>query len=157
MSETTRERLELRREIQIDARPETVWRFLVDPGRQTAWMGVSAVIDPRPGGEVRLEILPGHVVRGEVVEVDEPRRLVYTWGWEQGGDEAEVVPPGSSTVVYELVPQGEGTLLRFVHRDLPTVESVERHGHGWGHYLLRLATAAAGGDAGRDPWLDGMS
>ena len=92
---------------------------------------------------MRLEILPGHVVRGEVVEVDEPRRLVYTWGWEQGGDEAEVVPPGSSTVVYELVPEGEGTLLRFVHRDLPTVESVERHGHGWGHYLPRLATAAA--------------
>lgn len=157
MTETTSERLEVRRELAIAARPETVWGFLVDPGKQMRWMGVSVELDPRPGGVVRIEVTPGNVVRGEVVEIDPPRRLAYTWGWEQGSDEALLVPPGSTTVVFELEPDGEGTLLRFAHRDLPTSDSVARHTHGWEHYLPRLQEAGGGGDPGRDSWLDGSS
>jgi hypothetical protein len=63
------------------------------------------------------------------------------------------VPPGSSTIEVELTPEGEGTSLRFVHRDLPNTESVESHAHGWDHYLPRLEIVAAGGDPGEDPWL----
>jgi HipA-like kinase len=33
--------------------------------------------------------------------------------------------------------------------------SAGKHAHGWEHYLARLAVTAAGGDPGRDPWLDG--
>ena len=40
MTETTSERLELRRELAIAARPETVWSFLVDPQKQLRWMGM---------------------------------------------------------------------------------------------------------------------
>ena len=54
-----------------------------------------------------------------------------------------------------LEPDGEGTLLRFTHRDLPSAASAESHGHGWDHYMSRLVTAAAGGDPGVDPWLEG--
>jgi uncharacterized protein YndB with AHSA1/START domain len=85
-----------------------------------------------------------------VVECDPPRRLVHTWGWE--GDEN--VPPGSTTVEYELVPEGSGTRLLFTHRDLPSKESAESHTHGWDHYLPRLSLLASGGDPGRDPWLE---
>jgi hypothetical protein len=46
-----------------------------------------------------------------------------------------------------------GTRLTFIHRDLPTVEAAQSHGEGWNHFLDRLATAAQGGDPGRDPWL----
>jgi hypothetical protein len=63
------------------------------------------------------------------------------------------VLPGSSTIEIELTPEGDGTSLRFVHRDLPSAESTASHGHGWDHYLTRLETAAAGGDPGEDPWL----
>jgi len=156
MTETTSERLELRRELTIAARPETVWGFLVEPEKQLRWMGGAVELDPRPGGVVRIEVVSGNVVRGEVVEADPPRRLVYAWGWEEGPD-SPVVPPGSTTVVFELEPQGDGTLLRFAHLDLPNVESVERHGHGWDHYLPRLEVAAGGGDPGRDPWLETTS
>ena len=38
---------------------------------------------------------------------------------------------------------------------LPSQEAIEKHAHGWDHYLARLAVAAGGGDPGRDPWLDG--
>ena len=152
--ETTSETTSVEREIAIAASPETVWEFLVDPDKATRWMGQTASFDPRPGGEYRVEVIPGNTARGEFVELDPPRRLVYTWGWEPGGVD-KAVPPGSSTVEIELVPSGDGTTLRFSHRGLPSAEAAESHAHGWDHYLERLIVAAPGGDPGPDPWLSG--
>ena len=143
----------IEREIAIDARPETVWEFFVDPEKACRWMGTSAELDPQPGGIYRVEVIPGNVARGVFVELDPPRRLVYTWGWEAGA--ASAVPPGSTTIEIDLVPHGDGTTVHFTHRDLPTEDAAGKHAHGWGHYLERLATAAGGGDAGPDPWLSG--
>jgi uncharacterized protein YndB with AHSA1/START domain len=145
---------ELRKEIWIDAPPETVFPFLVERELATAWMGDESWNDPRPGGVFRLDI-HGHVASGEFVELDPPRRLVYSWGWEPGEDGPNPVPPGSSTVEIELVPNGAGTTLRFNHRGLPSTEAAESHAHGWDHYLERLIIAAPGGDAGPDPWISG--
>jgi uncharacterized protein YndB with AHSA1/START domain len=139
------------REIAIAASPETVWQFLVDPIKATRWMGMTATFDPRPGGAYRCDVIPGHTASGEFVELDPPRRLVFTWGWE--GDNP--VRPGSTTIEIELAPEGDGTTLRFVHRDLPDAEAAQSHAHGWDHYLGRLAIAAPGGDPGADPWVSG--
>ena len=148
--ESTTERIAVTREILIAASPETVWEFLVDPEKIVRWKGVNAVLELWAGGAYRVEVLPKNVAVGEVVECDPPRRLVHTWGWE--GDDG--VPPGSTTVEYELVPEGSGTRLLFTHRDLPGKESAESHTHGWDHYLPRLSVAASGRDPGRDPWLE---
>ncbi len=152
--DATAESTSVEREIAIAASPETVWELLVDPDEATRWMGQAATFDVRPGGTYRLEVIPGNVARGEFVEIDPPRRLVYTWGWELGNSSGSV-PPGSTTIEFELTPAGEGTLLRFTHRDLPTAESATSHGHGWDHYLERLVAVAAGGDPGVDPWIAG--
>jgi uncharacterized protein YndB with AHSA1/START domain len=135
--------------LTIDASPETVWEFFVDPQKLTRWKGVEAELDPRPGGTYRCVVLPGHTALGEFVEVEKPHRLVFTWGWDGQGD----VPPGTSTIEVELTPEGDGTRVHFVHRDLPSAAAVESHTHGWDHYLPRLEVAAAGGDPGDDPWL----
>jgi hypothetical protein len=50
-----------------------------------------------------------------------------------------------------LSPDGDGTLLRLVHRGVPQ-ESRRSSAAGWAHYLPRLALAAAGYDPGPDPW-----
>lgn len=136
------------RTIAIDASPETVWQFLVDPEKLMRWKGVDAKLDPRPGGVFYCEVIPGHKARGEFVELDEPNRLVYTWGWE--GNEG--VPPGSSTIEIELATDGDGTMLRFLHH-LQTAEAVASHKTGWDHYLPRLGLAAAGNDPGPDEWV----
>jgi uncharacterized protein YndB with AHSA1/START domain len=154
--ESTTEKVSLEREVEIAASPETVWEFLVDEAKAALWMGQSVSLDARPGGAYRNEVIPGNVAAGEFVELDPPRRLVFTWGWEPGEDGPNRVPPGSSTIEIELVPDGDGTLLRFTHRDLPSNEAGESHAHGWDHYLERLTIAASGGDPGVDPWLTGQ-
>ena len=154
--ESATETIAVVRELSIAARPETVWELLVDPEQARRWMGVDVAFEPHPGGLYRVEVVPGHVARGSFVELDPPRRLVFTWGWEQSEDGPPVqVPPGSSTIEIALEPDGDGTRVRFTHRDLPGAEPAASHARGWDHYLPRLATAAADGDPGRDPWIDG--
>jgi uncharacterized protein YndB with AHSA1/START domain len=137
------------RTLTIDASPETVWEFLVDPEKLMRWKGINADLDPQPGGIFRCEVVPGKVARGEFVELDKPNRVVYTWGWDGSAD----VPPGSSTIVIDLASDGDGTSLRFVHKDLPNAEAVTSHAQGWDHYLPRLERAAGGGNPGDDPWV----
>ncbi len=153
--ESTTELLEVRREVEIAASPETVWELLVDPEKTSTWWGRAASFDPRPGGKFLLEVTAASTARGEFTEIDPPRRLAFTWGWEKGGAGPELVPPGSSSVVIELVPTDTGTLLRLVHWGLPSAETVTSHGQGWDHYLGRLKVAGGGGDPGPDPWLAG--
>jgi uncharacterized protein YndB with AHSA1/START domain len=146
--ESTTEQVAVTRELVIDASPETVWELLTDPEKIKLWKGVLVSFDATPGAAYRIEVIPAHTASGEIVEVDPPRRLVYTWGWDAGP-----VPPGSTTVEYVLVPEGAGTRLKFTHRDLPNQEAADSHAHGWDHYLARLAVASAGGDPGADPWI----
>jgi uncharacterized protein YndB with AHSA1/START domain len=134
-------------EIRIAASPETVFDFFTDPDKMIQWMGRSAELDPRPGGSFRCDINGDAIAAGSYVELDRPRRIVFTWGWE--GEDA-VTKPGSSTIEVGLEPDSGGTQLRFVHRDLPSAESAEKHRHGWEHYLARLSSAAAGEDPGPD-------
>ena len=135
-------------EVAIDARPETVFEFLTDPALLLRWMGTAATLEPRPGGMYRVVVNPRSTVRGEFVEVVPHSRVVFTWGFEEPD---ATVPPGGSTVEVTLRPDGEGTLLRLVHSDLPE-PSRAQHDMGWEHFLDRLRGAAAGDDPGPDPW-----
>jgi uncharacterized protein YndB with AHSA1/START domain len=143
------ETLVYERTLSIDASPETVWEFFVDPEKLMRWKGINAELDARAGGAYFCEVIPGHTARGEFIELDRPNRLVFSWGWDRN----DGVPPGSSTIEVELTASGEGTSLRFVHTNLPSAEAVASHTHGWDHYLPRLEIAAAGGDPGEDPWV----
>ncbi len=135
------------REIQIEASPETVWEFFVDPEKIVRWQGVATEIDLRPAGRRWLDMHGGRdIADGVHTVIDPPRHIGFTWGWE--GDEG--LPPGSSTVDVYLTPQGTGTLVRLEHSGLPTAEQAEKHGEGWTHYLGRLEVAATGGDPGDD-------
>jgi len=136
------------REVRVAARPETVFPFFTDPARMVLWKGVEADLDARPGGIYRVNVTGREVARGQYVEVVPNRRVVFTWGWEGAGSP---LPPGASTVEVELIPDGDGTIVRLTHRDLPA-EAQGAHAEGWEHFLPRLAVAASGADPGPDPW-----
>jgi uncharacterized protein YndB with AHSA1/START domain len=139
------------REVRIAARPETVFAFFTDPDKMTQWKGTRAELDPRPGGVYRVEINEQAIAVGEYVEIDPPSKVVFTWGWEgqEAGGGEHAVPPGSSRVEVSLQPDGDGTLVRLRHLDLPE-QAREIHGQGWDLYLGRLAAVAAGEDPGPD-------
>ncbi len=134
-------------EVLIAASPETVFDFFVDPDLMVQWMGRAVEADPRQGGIFRCDIRDDSVAAGEYIAVERPRRVVFSWGWEGNGP---TVDPGGSTVEVLLAPEDGGTRVRLSHQGLPTAESAEKHGHGWRHYLGRLAQAAAGEDPGPD-------
>ena len=113
-AETTAAAVE--RELRIAASPEVVYEFFVEPDRMIQWMGRKAELEPQPGGIFRVDLNGRHISRGEYVELDPPNRVVFTFGWEGG---TSVVEPGASTVEVTLSAEEDGTLLRFVHRDLP--------------------------------------
>jgi uncharacterized protein YndB with AHSA1/START domain len=137
---------ELVREILIDASPETIWPFLVEPERHVEWLGTVADIDPRPGGAYRVLVQGKHQSVGDYVEVVPNERVVFTFGWDQEGNP---ITPGSTTVEISLHPEDGKTLVRLAHRGLPA-DAVNDHTHGWDHYLTRLGAAAIGTDPGPD-------
>jgi uncharacterized protein YndB with AHSA1/START domain len=134
----------------IEASPETVFEFFVDPIKMRRWMGGHTTLDAQTGGIFAVDNGDNHA-RGTFLVVEPPERVVFTWGWEG----SEVVPPGSSTVTVILEPRGQGTLVRLAHSDLPAGEDV-RHAEGWAHYLDRLSKAAVGLDPGPDPYAEGQ-
>jgi uncharacterized protein YndB with AHSA1/START domain len=109
-------------------------------------MGDYAVLDPRPDGEFTLDI-NGVPVRGPYLEIEQPRRLVISWG--HAGSER--LPPGASTVEVTLTRERGGTTVRIVDSGLPEGEA-RQHAIGWSHFLGRLVRAGAGDDPGPDRW-----
>jgi uncharacterized protein YndB with AHSA1/START domain len=128
----------IQREIRIDAPPDRVFAFFVEPERLVRWMGSSARLDPRPGGEFRIEYADGSVVMGTFVAVEPPRHVAFTWGWKDPNDPLR---PGASTVDVTLTEVHGGTLVHLRHSGL-TGESRRTHEQGWIHFLGRLVAAA---------------
>jgi len=137
------------REIRIEASPETVFGFFTDPEKMVQWLGRAATLDPRPGGVFSINNVADYFVEGEYVFIEPYRRVVFTWGYNAlPGEDANPLPPGSSTVEVELVPDGDATVVRLAHR--APARMAPFHAAGWDNYLARLQVAATGGTPERD-------
>ena len=133
--------------VYIAARPETVFPYFTDPGRYVQWMGRDAMLQPVPGGSYRVFMQDGVEAAGEFLEIDPPRRVVFTWGWTHD----PAVPPGTTRVVITLHAEQDGTRVVLRHHDLPDDGQRDHHHKGWELYLSRLQLRICGGDPGPDP------
>jgi uncharacterized protein YndB with AHSA1/START domain len=124
----------VRYSIEIAAAPEVVFDYFTRPELMLTWMGESAVLDARPGGEFTMGIR-GTLVRGEYLEVQRPRRIVFSWG-HLG---SPTLPPGVSRVEVRLDPVAAGTLVEIIHSGLPA-EHVPPHERGWRRFGNQLAS-----------------
>ncbi len=132
----------------LDTNAEETFALLTEPERLRRWFAVSASVDLRVGGDYRILCVPGHAAVGQVTEIEPGKRVVYSWGWL----DSDEVPPGSTTLIVELEPEGGRTRVRLTHEGLTGVWA-ERHFDGWNQHLDRLVKAAAEGEAGLEPWL----
>lgn len=146
--------------VTINAEPETVWRFLSEQEKLLSWLTyipgspapAGSRFEPRPGGEVRIVFPNGGEARGSVVEIDPPRRLVFTWGYEP--DVARTgLGPGACRVEVAVVPMPEGTRVTLTHAGPMSEQLAKGHEGGWRHYLSQLAARAA--DAQHGAHLEG--
>jgi uncharacterized protein YndB with AHSA1/START domain len=116
-----------------------VFRWWTEPDLLCKWMtpigNVEADIDLRVGGALRIVMKgDGRVIEhtGEYLEIDPPRRLVFTWVSPYTGNRPSVI-------TVELHPAGEdATDLHLVHSQLPH-DAAGSHGEGWGAMLHRLS------------------
>lgn len=127
-------------EIVIAAPAEVVYRLLTTVEGLKRWIAADALVEPWPGGHLRWTHENGATMSGRFIELDPPRRLVFTYGWEGN---LMGLSPGASTVEIELDEVGGSTTLRLSHRGIPP-ESSEDHRRGWIHFLGRLRAAAPG-------------
>lgn len=143
---------EIRREIEIDASPVTVFEVITSPEHLKEWWPDEAVIEPVPGAVG--ELVFGDRSSGEaqipqitVVEAEPARLFSFRWIYPEGEEAHE---DNSLLVTFELFPLGEGTLLRMTETgfrekgwEVAVLEQQYReHGEGWDHFLPRLVAYA---------------
>jgi uncharacterized protein YndB with AHSA1/START domain len=128
----------LDRTVTIQAPPATVFRFFQDSTRWAKWWGAGSTIDPKPGGSVYIRHPDGTESAGEVLEVEPPRRLLFTYGFVSG----KPIPPGASRVTIQLEPQRAATRLTLTH-EFPDGASRDEHVQGWRFQLSLFANIVA--------------
>ena len=125
---------------------DRVWAYLTDSDLRRQWLAagdmqmvagsgfefvwrndsLSDPPSPRPAGFAEEQRMACRIV-----EVDPPRRLVFTW-------------QGSGDVSFDLQPQGDAVLLTVTHARLPGRPSLLMVGAGWHMHLDLLLACATG-------------
>jgi uncharacterized protein YndB with AHSA1/START domain len=141
--ETTGTTVQIRRRVR--ASTEEVFDLWTKPDLMARWMSpypgavdCKASCDLRPGGAFSLVMTSAESnreVTGTYVQIDRPRKLVFTWI-------GPLTNHVNTLVTVELTPHGDETDLVLTHERLPTSAIVEGHTRGWGHILDHLADAA---------------
>jgi uncharacterized protein YndB with AHSA1/START domain len=143
----------IEREIHVDAPPQVVFEVISQPEHIRDWWYAETDVQPVPGATGELVWADGldpraHVEPMTVVVADPPRRFTFRWTHPAGED---AVDGNSLLVDFELVPSGEGTLLRLTETgfrergwEAAVLEQhYQEHVTGWDIYVPRIAAHAA--------------
>lgn len=124
--------------------PETIWRAWTEPDQLASWVWgkdrkSDVEIDLRRGGrwqayadfpeqkgQWRSERM-GQL--GMFLEVDPPKRLVFTTHWDApvGYNQVEDPPAIDEVITLDLAPSQRGCLMRYEHLGVPDAQSVSAH------------------------------
>lgn len=142
-------------EVEIAAPPERIFQALIDPAQAKQW-GSSPnftmkiwELDARPGGKWRFlgqdnsGKLNAYGVSefdhtGEILEIEPPRLLVYTWLANFHDD-----PKRETVVRWELTPTPTGTRLKVTHSGLAKEPKARKdYAGGWPGLLQAIKAFA---------------
>lgn len=127
----------------FEAPAEKIWNALVNKDEMKNWyfdlaefraeVGFSFKFTGGPSPEKQYHHLC------EVQEVIQGKKLSYTWRYQGYA--------GNSLVTFELIPQGEKTLLKFSHTGLESFPAdnpdlaAKNFAEGWNHIILKSLPA----------------
>ena len=118
-------------ELELPHRPAKVWRALTEPQLMSEWLLPSVGFALEPGADFMLRAQPqpgwDGTVQCRVVEVEERRKLSYTW----------VVGDIDTVVTFTLEPSGSGTRLSMVQTGF---REDQKRNFGGARYGWRMMT-----------------
>ena len=130
--------LKIHFEIEIKASPDKVWAKLASLEGMHEWFSKKLVFEFHPGGRFQMEVsIPGDgdfTFYGEVVKIDPPHELAFTWTEHEKG---KTPWPIATLVSFKLRPKGDGTVVSLTHTGFEKLEGelarTEYEGHivGW--------------------------
>jgi uncharacterized protein YndB with AHSA1/START domain len=119
---------------------ERVFKAWTDANQLGQWFAPTddyttrASVDLQVGHEYRIAITHKggnvHTILGTYRLIDPPRKLVYTWRWENG--------PADTLVTVDFTPEGEATKVTITHEQFANIEDRDKHNEGWNGCLNRL-------------------
>lgn len=112
-----------------------------------AWVSEETVVAPvtriekevREGGFYRLFVETSEytgVMEAEYTVVVPGEKLVYTWEWNNDGEE--------TVVSVKFASDGDGCQVSLTHGEFQKQESYDRHAFGWGNYFDGLEKKLSG-------------
>ena len=141
----------IEKEVRIEAPIEVVWSIVTEPEHIGSWLGESAAVDLRPGGDMVLKFGGVGSANCTVERVERPNLFAFRWVTPEP-DRDPALQEGYDTLVeFRLRADGDATMLRMVESgfaDLPGSDEenaalAERHTGGWGSFLDRLVAYVA--------------
>jgi uncharacterized protein YndB with AHSA1/START domain len=135
----TKPHLALMRRFAAPAR--LVYAAWTEPAHMMGWWGTKDAVtllaeaDARPGGRFRVRFRTPdgevHEAGGTYLEVEPPRKLVFTWAWIS-------TPERQSQVTLTFKDEGERTLLTLRHENFFDEQARDDHENGWSQALDNL-------------------
>jgi uncharacterized protein YndB with AHSA1/START domain len=125
--------------------PVKVWQAWTDPAITKLWFGsdpngkvLNAKLDVRINGVFAVTFANSDgtefTAQGIYKEVNEPNRLVFTWGWANQ-------PEVNELISLEFSPDGDGTLMTFEQSNIDPSTSMHNYEEGWRSTFQKLERA----------------
>ncbi|HET7901233.1 MAG TPA: SRPBCC domain-containing protein [Candidatus Nanopelagicales bacterium] len=135
----------IEREIRIDATPEVVFDVISSPQHIRGWWnGAQTDVEPRSGATAPITWDGGaeHDPVEQMTVVDASPYSLFSFRWVYG-PETVATPTNSLLVVFELVPDGAGTVLRMTESgfrergwdDAVAQGCYDDHVEGWDRFV----------------------
>ena len=127
--------------------PETIWRVLTEPELLARWL-MQNTFAPVVGHRFTFQARPmgdwNGIVDCQVLEIDPPHKLVYSWV----GGSANNATVGSvldSVLTITLAPEADGTRFKLIHDGFRSPQNdmgFDQMSQGWGSIVSRIGAIA---------------
>lgn len=141
----------IEKEVRIDAPIEVVWSIVTEPEHIGSWLGSSAEVDLRPGGDMVLKFGDFGAANCTVERVERPKLFAFRWVTPEPDRDPSLQDGYATLVELQLSADGEATMLRMVESGFASLPGsdeenaalAQRHTGGWGTFLDQLIAYVA--------------